>query len=364
MIKIIETNYSRVDTSKFYDGMHLNSEIYYLLDNKYILAFKDDVITSSILEKLRALESIYDGLYIKAGESEQFFDSVAVQADLRKFNELRKKHENIAVDISEMFSKITSQGSLDSHLSNKISSDIITKLCSADTSTAIQIVNSLRDANKYLYTHSENVAFLNGLMGRWLGLPEKKIEKLVKIGFLHDVGKVKIPDNIINKPGPLSSGEFEIMKAHSVFSYEIIKDSGENDPEVLTAIRGHHEKINGTGYPDKLSSTQLSLFTKITTISDIYDAMVAQRVYKAAHSPFEVLDEFSKDRFSNLDTHLINIFLINMTRELSGKSVKLSDGRTGKVVYINSNNYAYPVVSIDGEITETNDALKCLYVFG
>ena len=91
--------------------------------------------------------------------------------------------------------------------------------------------------------------------------------------------------------------------------------------------------------------------------------MISKRVYKDAHSPFEVLDEFSQGRFSNLDLNIVNVFLDNMPIELIGKPVLLSDGSIGKILYINSANFMYPIVETNGEIVLTNEKLKCVAMY-
>jgi HD-GYP domain-containing protein (c-di-GMP phosphodiesterase class II) len=358
-----ETVYEKISSESFYDGMRLEGEIYYCLNGKYILAFKNSTINNVILSKLKSIEATYGGLYVSLGEYEHFINQISKQTEMRSFNELKIEQEKLIGSTCTLFESAARTSSLNLNASEHLAVSIKDRMFTVSVANLIHLINGVRNVDTYLYTHSTNVAILNGLMGKWLGLSDDEIEKLIKIGLIHDIGKIRIPDKIINKPAILTPAEFEVMKTHSVFSYEMIKAAGETDPEILSAVRGHHEKTNGTGYPDGLTAANLSLFTRITTISDIYDAMVARRVYKEAHSPFEILDEFSRDKFSNLDTHLINVFLTNMPQELAGKKVELSDGRIGRVVYINRNKFAFPFVQIGDDVIETNEDLKCLCVF-
>ncbi|MEG1943738.1 MAG: HD domain-containing phosphohydrolase, partial [Angelakisella sp.] len=129
---------------------------------------------------------------------------------------------------------------------------------------------------------------------------------------------------------------------------------------VLAAARGHHEKLNGQGYPDGLSGDAVGLYSRITSISDIYDAMVATRVYKDPLSPFDVLDQFAKDKFSNLDIQLVNTFLDKMSLDLVGKKVLLSNGDMGNVIYVERENLAFPIVRVDDCTIITNENLKVI----
>ncbi len=360
MTSFTEKNYDKISLEDFYDGMFVNAEIYYYVNGKYVLAFKNSTINSSILSKLRGLEKLYGGLYVLSGESQGFIELLSAQAEKRQYNELVEEHDRIIGATCSLYDEALKTNKVDLESSEKIAINLKNNLYTVKAANIIQIISGVRNSDQYLFSHSKNVAILNGLMGKWMGLSDNDIERLIKIGLLHDIGKIRMPNEIINKPGKLTSAEFDIMKVHPVFSHEMAKASGECDEDILRAIRGHHEKTNGTGYPDRLQANELNLFTKITTISDIYDAMVAKRVYKDAHSPFEILSELSQDKFSNLDTCLINIFLKNMPSELSGKNVLLSDGRTGKIVYINSNKLAFPFVQVENEVIETSEKLKCL----
>jgi HD-GYP domain-containing protein (c-di-GMP phosphodiesterase class II) len=122
----------------------------------------------------------------------------------------------------------------------------------------------------------------------------------------------------------------------------------------------HHEKLNGTGYPNGIKLDQLSLFARVTAVSDVYDAMVAKRPYKDRNSPFKILAEFALHKFSHLDISIVNIFLEKMPAALAGKNVLLSDGRIAKIVYINPHNFTYPIVEIEGNLISTSPDLECV----
>ncbi|MCL2087157.1 MAG: HD-GYP domain-containing protein [Oscillospiraceae bacterium] len=224
----------------------------------------------------------------------------------------------------------------------------------SDVSFVMHNINSMRNVDEYLYTHSLNVAMLNGLMANWLKFDKEKRDELVKVGLLHDIGKLKISPDILNKPGKLTPQEFEEIKKHPFYSFEMLLNSGQKNEAILKGIVQHHEKLNGSGYPCGLNVNQISEYSKITAISDIYDAMVARRVYKDAHSPFEILDSFAKGVYSELDMGYAKLFIDCMIQELKEKNVLLSDGSSAKVKYITKDLLLYPIVASGDRVIETS----------
>ena len=358
----VNNEYSIISSFDLMEGMAIPCEIYYRNNGVYSVALRNSSLSKLSLIQLQKLELTYGNIFVKTSNYENLQNIITFFKENKQFNAFINSLNHIREDVDTILDEAYTSQKLDKQASESVSFNIKNNVISFSASQIIQAITNVRNDNRYLYNHSVHVAFLNGLMGKWLRLEDEQIQQLVKIGFLHDIGKTKIPDEILNKPGALTEEEFNVIKLHPIYSFNMLINAGESDKDVLIAVRGHHEKTNGTGYPDGLTYERLSLFARITTISDIYDAMVSKRIYKDAQSPFDVLDEFSRGRFSNLDTHLINVFLQNMPSELLGKKVVLTDGRIGKVAYVNANKYAFPLINVDGEIIQTNEKLKCLCV--
>lgn len=352
--------YIPISSSIFFEGMFIKCDIYYKVKNDYIFVFQGAVLSAQVIQKLKKIEFTYGSLYV----NKAYIDSLVSQHDtyllVRAKLEATSEYTKINQETRSLFDYILNNDTIPKNIAIDVSKSIVDKVETIDASIIIQLINHVRTSDEYLYSHSTNVAFINGLMGKWLKLSEADTYTLVLIGLLHDIGKIKVPLEILNKPGVLTHDEFEIIKLHPVHSYEMLIMSGETNDVILKAVRGHHEKMNGTGYPDGLNSENISLFARITTISDIYDAMITKRVYKDFHSPFEILCEFSKGKFSNLDMSLVNTFLENMPMELLGKNVLLSNGEIGTVVYISKTAFCYPMVKVNQEIIQTNDIIKCI----
>jgi len=148
-----------------------------------------------------------------------------------------------------------------------------------DNTTTLTFLNSIRDKNPYMYAHPANVAFLSFVIGRWLHLDSLKLGNLVRTGLLHDIGKAKIRDSLLNKPDTLSLDEMEKLKSHPVIANKILESVNLFDSEVLQGVVFHHERMDGTGYPLGLSGVKINLFSRIIAIADTFDAITATKTY-------------------------------------------------------------------------------------
>jgi putative nucleotidyltransferase with HDIG domain len=260
---------------------------------------------------------------------------------------------------SILLDDVAKTGKVDTEQAVTITKNIQSQINTEDSSLILYAINQIRSEDEYLYTHCLNVAYLNGLVGKWLKLKPQEQSDLVEIGLFHDLGKLKISSSILNKPDKLTDDEFEEIKRHPVLSLEMLMKSGVRNKVVLEGVIQHHEKVNGTGYPKGLGIREITEFARITAISDIYDAMVTKRVYKEPCSPFVILNEFMKTGYSELDIKYINIFVNCMIDELKGKVIILNDGTEATVRLVDPRKVLYPIVEIDGEVVRTDDKLYC-----
>jgi putative two-component system response regulator len=161
---------------------------------------------------------------------------------------------------------------------------------SLDDSEAVlfSLAQSVEDRDPDLGQHCHRLALMGAAMGLTLGLPPEDILALQRGGYLHDIGKVAVPDTVLFKPGPLTSSEWETMKTHAERGERICGGMKSLEP-VLPIVRHHHERWDGSGYPDGLKGEEIPLLARILQIADIYDALTTVRPYKAAMSPEEAL---------------------------------------------------------------------------
>ncbi|WOT05359.1 HD-GYP domain-containing protein [Shewanella youngdeokensis] len=209
---------------------------------------------------------------------------------------------------------------------------------------ALKCVSALRTKNAYLLEHSVNVAFLLVTFGGYLGLEREVLRKLAIGGFLHDVGKIRVDCNILNKPDKLSDEEFEQVKLHQNYAIEIM-DKAQGVSQISKDIcLMHHEKLDGTGYPRGLSGDDIPLYGRMSCIVDIFDALTAARCYKEAMSPARAFKMLLSLTPFHLDEALVYDFIRCVGVYPVGSLVELSDGRVGIVWESTPNNVLHPKV--------------------
>ncbi|EEX92217.1 HD-GYP domain-containing protein [Vibrio orientalis CIP 102891 = ATCC 33934] len=211
-------------------------------------------------------------------------------------------------------------------------------------SDALHCVSALRSKDEYLLEHSVNVATLLVTFGKYLELPKETLKQMAIGGIIHDVGKIKVDDKVLHKPAKLTAEEFEHMKLHQVFAGEIIVTvDGLSDVSRDVCLM-HHEKLDGTGYPNGLTADQLPTHGRMSCIVDIYDALTADRCYKQGMSPAEAFKILLSLTPNHLDKELVYKFINCIGVYPVGAIVELSDGRVGIVWTSNSNEPLKPEI--------------------
>ena len=204
----------------------------------------------------------------------------------------------------------------------------------------------IRAKDAYLMEHSMNVAILLANFGRYLGLDRSVLKELTLGGLLHDVGKIMTPDEVLNKPGKLTDEEFGVMRQHVVHSYDILSNTAGITPTMLEVAANHHERLDGTGYPQRLKGEQLSLYTRMSGIVDVYDAVTADRVYKQGMQPTQAFRILLKGIDQHFDAELVTKFIKCMGVYPVGTLVQLSNQRLAVVMQRNEQQPLKPVVKV------------------
>lgn len=184
----------------------------------------------------------------------------------------------------------------------------------------------------YTFFHSVNVAVLSIIMGIALDLNKQELYKLGMGALLHDIGKVFISKEILNKKGKLTTEEFNKMKLHPLEGYKYIKSKFDLPIKSYIAILEHHEKYDGTGYPNKKVGDNISLFGRIISIADVYDALTSDRYYRKAWLPSDVMEYIMGGAGSHFDFDLVNLFVKKVAAYPLGTCVKLNNELVGIVV--------------------------------
>lgn len=213
------------------------------------------------------------------------------------------------------------------------------------------MLHCMKEYDDATYVHSMNVALICNIFSRWLHMDEEETRLATISGLLHDIGKTKIPDDIIKKPGKLTDSEYLLVKTHPQEGYNILQSSS-LDPEVLNAVLMHHERCDGTGYPSGLEGPEIGKYAKIVSIADVYDAMTSARIYRGPLCPFKAIALFESEGLQKYDTHFILTFLENIVNTYLLNEVRLSNGMTGHIVFVNKNKLSAPTVQTDREFID------------
>lgn len=205
-------------------------------------------------------------------------------------------------------------------------------------------------ADSYSYEHAVAVGMISYMIAKWMKIPEREWMQIALAGTLLDIGKTKIDRRILQKPGKLTDEEFEEIKRHTVYGYQLIRASHGLSEGVALAALQHHEREDGSGYPLGLSGAKLHLYSKITAVADVYHAMCSDRVYQKAKSPYVVAEQLMQDSFGKLDPQVVHTFIKGVTQFAVGTVVELSDGKLGKIVFTDSKHPTRPMIESGGTI--------------
>ena len=207
-------------------------------------------------------------------------------------------------------------------------------------------LSRIKHVDEYTAEHCLNVGLLAAGLGRHLGLKRKQLENLALCGILHDVGKMLVDQELLNKPGPLTPEEFNEVKMHTVRSAELLGRDNSIPREAKYAALHHHERIDGAGYPRGIRGERISFYTKVISIVDAFDAITSERCYSSAKSPAEALKIIYENRSKQFDEELSIKFIEFMGLYPPGSIVEMSTKEVGVVLSSDPKHRLHPRVLI------------------
>ena len=297
-----------------------------------VLIPKDSVLTKDLIEKLSHHKIC--AVLIK---------EKVVQERLR--NEcFTKEYSKVERKLDRIFEMVKEEGKIESEgIVDEIQGFVNEVSRERDILTQMRL---LRKKDDYTFNHSLGVSILAITLGKWLNYSQDKILELAITGLFHDIGKLKVSDEIVKKLGKLTKEECSAMKKHSYSGYEMLLETNKFSEDILQGILDHHEKIDGSGYPNALTNDKIHEYGKIIAVCDIYHALTSNRVYKGKDSPLKTAEYLRQQSFISLDPYITQVFLNNIAKFYVGNKVLLSDGSTGIIVYIHPQNETKPIVKI------------------
>ena len=303
-----QKRYKAIDKRLITEGQKLDFTLYETNEEHTVMTIflqSDSVVDGDNKVQLREIEY----LYISEDECENFkkyaqghLQTIASSSEIAFAEKASIVYGKASEVMDELF---TNPEALENIEKSQDIVDGFVNLVLQDESTIASIMQ-IAAHDYYTHTHSINVSVYTLSLAKFIGLKDKDLEDIGMSSMLHDLGKSKVDWEIINKNGKLTEDEFIQMKKHPASGYDIALKMGITDKRILSGIRSHHEKLDGTGYPDGLKDKEISLFARIIAVCDVFDALTTKRSYKDAMSSFTAI-KIMKDQMSgHLDSRLIN----------------------------------------------------------
>ncbi|WP_027723370.1 HD-GYP domain-containing protein [Maridesulfovibrio zosterae] len=299
-----------------------------------------DDIAKYLPEETEQVEILTDKIFEKKIKNDHSVRSAATAAaDLAEaLPAARRIHED-ALDYARKFIDDVRNGKeINIAEAEPIIGQVIESI-STNESAAITLA-FLKSYDEYTFTHCINVNLYSLLLGKALGLDSDELKDLGLAAMFHDVGKGRISNTLLNKPGKLTDSEFETMKGHSLQGLKVLSNIKGLSEDVLCGVFEHHERYDGKGYPQKIKGDEIHKFARIIAICDVYDALTSVRVYKQAMTPAKSLSLMFKWKGTDFDPEYFNIFIRIMGVYPPGSMVQLEDKRYAIVL---ETNEAFPL---------------------
>lgn len=269
--------------------------------------------------------------------------------------------EEMKADVKKLFDKVL--------LENKIDVDIVERSAEKLTEEIFEnygeyitpVMAIMKDLSEYTYTHEVNVSIITTLLAIEMGYSEDKVHEICTGALMHDVGKLKIPPEILDARRKLTDIKFSEIKKHVLYGREICENSGIKSVKILSAVEDHHEKVDGSGYLKGLKGQELREPAKMVAVADVYDALTSERPYKHAWSGYRAISYMLSLANVHFDIRVINALIRVFGLYPVGTKVLLSSGDEGTVVGMRKGYFSRPMVKLtNGEIVDLSEEKSIL----
>ena len=329
-----------VPIDKLVVGMMLDRDVY-LYDcktSKIVMLKSGQILTQAYINRLGEMGLL--GAYIHSFDKKEFFDSKSPISP-----ELKLKAISSVQRVFEMFNQSAQNINVSSiNKTMEVSKELVNVLKNNDE--AKLSIENLKLYDDYTYNHSFGVSVLSIAIGISLNLQTNDLYELGFCALLHDIGKMAVPIEIISKPAKLTNEEFEIVKQHPAEGAEFFSKHNLSNPRICAGVLSHHEKYDGSGYPNGLLGEEIPLFGRIISVADVYDALTSARPYRQPSSSPEAIEYIMGSSGSAFDINIVLAFLKKVSPYQIGSCVRLSDGQIAIIVSQNELNPLRPVIRL------------------
>lgn len=316
-------------------GMVLSKDIS-AYGSMFALVVRGQTLTDSLIRRL--INAGIGGAYIESAMGNDIEPTEILEPGYKK---------KVINELKDIFEDCERTNALSNHAlnqSNHIAEDLVMSILNQDV--FLVDVITIKDYDNYTYSHCMYVAMLSVLIGMQLKYNQKQLNELALCGLMHDIGKVDIPLEIINKQGKLTDEEFAEIKTHPLRSIERLRHNHNLTQRVFNGISCHHEKYDGTGYPYGLKGNKIHVYARILALADVYDALTSDRSYRRAWMPAEAIEFMMAQSNIHFDFDLLQCFLRTVAAYPLGSVVSLSDGSIGLVIHNSPENTLRPKIRI------------------
>lgn len=304
----------KVSVDELAPGMKLARDV--ILDDGRFLLLKGFTIKNRYLDKIRLYNVPYVYVEDEIGKVEYFSEE--------------KVYTETFQTIKSVMDTVRSGGNVDLPLIKETVDTIVQRILNDDN--VFMRLSGIRDIDNYTYLHSVDVCIYSVIAAKSLKMSIDELNELALGAILHDIGKCKIPLSILKKPSRLTADEFNIIKNHTIYGYDIaIKTPGVTERIARVALL-HHEHWDGTGYPTGKSGEEIDYMARIVSVSDVYDALTANRVYRKRYLPHEAAEYIMANSASYFDHEILKSFLDNIAIYPADTIVMLNTGEIARVV--------------------------------
>lgn len=329
-----------VDIEALTPGMTLARSI--INDDMIVILSEGTMLTSAHITRLGFLD--IPSVYIKDEyELNETFQSVA--ALFNPGSAFVTEYKEVIHSAREIFDEAEKTGKPPVEKSKTMVAETLAPM--AKQSGAIDYLWEVNHLASDVYNHSVRVSILAGVLAKWMQLSAEETHNVILAGFLHDIGKTKFPDRLIDKQVEHLKGEdLDTYMQHTIDGHHILSAASELPDGIKLVALQHHECMDGSGFPFNISSGDIHLYARIIAVANLYDNITTEREGQKKNTPFEAIDHITKEMYTKLDPHVCVPFLMKIKETFLGSRVMLSNGLIGNIVRYENDFSSQPLVRV------------------